>query len=343
MLQFECPSCQNLCQAVTDFAGKLVICPQCGQSVPIPRDAAAITAEPPALPRPVDADDVLRGRSIMKDGGAGRVWVRHGVHVLVVLAIIGILIALLVPSVRRVREPAARTHSINNLKQIGLAIHGFHDVKKRLPFNGADGVDYSKAAIAKDFTSGSWMFQILPFIEQGPAFEKVDRKAVMPAFHCPGRSRPLLEKSNGGGAWSDYFYNNYINDPMRAADPAAPDMRTTLMDITDGTSHTILVGHGSIDKRQYTSEADVTLCSNIFTGGTAGTMRSGDNGRTNPTGVTLQRDADEAPTIGSWGGPFPQGALMCLADGTVRMFPYATENFSAFLTPTGGENVIMPD
>jgi type II secretory pathway pseudopilin PulG len=267
------------------------------------------------------------------------------IELLVIIAIIAILIALLVPAVQKVREAAMRTQSMNNLKQIGLAFHNFHDGNGRLPFNGSNSavgnVKYSAEAKDGKTESGSWAFQILPYIEQLQLFNNVTRDAGIAIYLCPARGRPLVETSNGGGAWTDYFYNNYINNALEATKTSSADKQRRFNDITDGTSNTIMIGHGNIRTSQYKANADVTLSSNIFKGGTSGTARAGNSTTkdqpSNPGGVTLSRDSDKAPVLGSWGGPFAGGALMAYADGSVRFMSYSVENFSAYLTPAGGE------
>src|SRR5262245_46188100 len=95
--------------------------------------------------------------------------VRRGftlVELLVVIAIIGILMALLLPAVQGVRESARRTQCTNNLKQIGLGVHNYHDAFKKLP-NA-----YSEK------TGLSWQVYILPYIEQAARFEKFDITTV---------------------------------------------------------------------------------------------------------------------------------------------------------------------
>ena len=359
---FQCPSCNAQVQVSEEFAGKRIVCPHCAHSATVPASADA-TPQGITTPELAEAHVARKRRESTPDGdlslisqteveqdysARARSRLNITVTVGVLLAVVSIMVALLFAATVKIREGAARTQSINNLKQIGLAFHGFHDANKRLPFNGSDivaeGQKYSRQAHAGNTNSGSWAWVILPYIDSNPVFNMAPERRPnvrVFAYLCPGRGRPDREEDRG--AWTDYFYNNYLNDPKQAAKPDAADVRRALKDITDGSSNTIIVGHGNIDTRQYQAKADVTLSSNIFLGGTFGTARAGDNGEVAPGGVTLQRDSASAPTIGSWGGPFPQGALMCMGDATVRMFPYDTKNFSSFLTPTGKEEVMLPD
>jgi prepilin-type N-terminal cleavage/methylation domain-containing protein len=87
------------------------------------------------------------------------------IELLVVIAIIAVLIALLVPAVQKVRYVAARTQSTNNLKQCALASHSYCDAWKCLPFNGV------ASALSTDNTSGSWAYQVLPYVDQQPLYD----------------------------------------------------------------------------------------------------------------------------------------------------------------------------
>lgn len=356
MPQFRCPSCGAEAHAGDEFAGKRIVCPECRQSCAVPTNADATpegitTPEHARGPRRCAEDDELpeTARSI-RDANARTAWLAwltmKKVLIAISVCVIGPLaLVLFLPGVQRVRETTALDVSRFHLREIGHGLHGFHDFHKRMPFNGSDAAvrdaKYSASARAGDFQSGSWAFQILPFIDQNPLFNDPRRDMVVAAYLCPGRGRPAKEEP--GGAWCDYFLNPYLNDPKQAAKPDAPDQRRKMTEITDGTSMTIFVGHGTLDTRQYASTKNVTLSTNILQGGTSGTIRAGDNGEHNPEGNILKRDSATVPTPGSWGGPFPRGALMCMGDATVRMFPYTTQDFGAFLTPTGNEGVELPD
>src|SRR6267378_3866207 len=91
------------------------------------------------------------------------------IELLVVIAIVAILIGLLVPAVQKVREAAARTQCVNNLKQIGLACHNYHDTNKKLPPALNEILTPRTQAQAKlVWWYASWMARILPFVEQNP-------------------------------------------------------------------------------------------------------------------------------------------------------------------------------
>ncbi|MBN2295161.1 MAG: DUF1559 domain-containing protein [Pirellulales bacterium] len=116
------------------------------------------------------------------------------VELLVVIAIIGILIALLLPAIQAAREAARRMQCSNNLKQIGLALHGFHNQHGALPLS------------RMPCHHGTWANELWPFIEQGsvtarwgketsfhfqPEFNK---QTQVPIYYCPSRRGPQLSK-----------------------------------------------------------------------------------------------------------------------------------------------------
>jgi prepilin-type N-terminal cleavage/methylation domain-containing protein len=140
------------------------------------------------------------------------------VELLVVIAIIGILIALLLPAVQAAREAARRAECSNNLKQMGLAVHNFHDVYKFLPSAGRHWTDIPSFKVAAGASASDpggvpeippmqnagWGFQILPFMEQQQVHEgggqqtPLDKSifavgAEIKGFTCPSRRAPLAQ------------------------------------------------------------------------------------------------------------------------------------------------------
>src|SRR5229473_2880769 len=99
------------------------------------------------------------------------------IELLVVIAIIAVLIGLLLPAVQKVREAANRTRCTNNLKQIGLALHGYRDVNGLLP---PGGMVLPQNWPSDPWTSGkgSWAVYTLPYMEQNNLFLRFDKLAV---------------------------------------------------------------------------------------------------------------------------------------------------------------------
>src|SRR4051812_35042485 len=108
------------------------------------------------------------------------------IELLVVIAIIAILIALLVPAVQKVREAAARTQCINNMKQVGLALHSFHDNYKKFP--GAPG-----KGVGGSIYHHSWVTAILPFFEQNALYQQIDLKNTGDNYVGTGGTTPSDE------------------------------------------------------------------------------------------------------------------------------------------------------
>ncbi len=101
------------------------------------------------------------------------------VELLVVIAIIGILIALLLPAVQAAREAARRSQCSNNLKQIGLALHNYHDANKTFPFSWM--VYLPSGGLGMDTNAQVWGTRILPYLEQSALYDQYDSR--YPSFN----------------------------------------------------------------------------------------------------------------------------------------------------------------
>ena len=134
------------------------------------------------------------------------------IELLVVIAIIAVLIALLLPAVQQARESARRTQCRNNLKQIGLALHSYHDSHKVFPMGLSDTV-WGNSEITGD--GWAWGAALLPFIDQAVLYNQFNFNAnpyntggnqamgatPIAAFSCPSDgSRPSITSNNPGNA-----------------------------------------------------------------------------------------------------------------------------------------------
>jgi prepilin-type N-terminal cleavage/methylation domain-containing protein/prepilin-type processing-associated H-X9-DG protein len=154
------------------------------------------------------------------------------VELLVVIAIIGILVALLLPAVQAAREAARRMSCGNNAKQLGLALHNYHDTVKVFPPGGLWAMDVPWAGGTPDDTRrGGVLVHILPFIEQAPLYDKLDftrshvsfspgwrahiyeqnvngnqraRAVVIPSYVCPSDDNRPPTNANTGNARANY-------------------------------------------------------------------------------------------------------------------------------------------
>ncbi len=293
------------------------------------------------------------------------------IELLVVIAIIAILVALLLPAVQQAREAARRSQCKNNLKQIGLALHNYHDVHNVFP---PGGMTFGPCCGTQ--SQISWPISILPQLEQENLFRRYNqnqtnehssnqfvREQIMPVYSCPSEPgvNTLEQPESGPGSGLRYRHGSYRGVGGRSDGSGwwdnsqasalrqewkgvlhVVDSRLTnekFSTITDGTSNTIMVGEYS----PRTHRRRATFWAYTYT--SYNTSDATNQSR------TLMPDYDRCVSIGGAGGSNPckrgwgsahiGGLHFLLCDGSAR-FLSINININLFtdLATIGGNELV---
>lgn len=271
------------------------------------------------------------------------------VELLVVIAIIGILVGLLLPAVQAAREAARRMQCSNNLKQLGLAMHNYHDTYDSLPYGASAGWGHD------------WTAFILPQIEQTPLYDSIptpfndsgawtgtDARSLglialaqthVPAFRCPSQVGPTHEASdvnglanrainnylacaggnaetdNNGAGGMDSSNGLFLASLFTSSNPLPP---RKFRDATDGLSSTVLIGESQymLDAAQGCNICDRFLFYHMNYDSGSGSDFSESLGSTFFKINSDQTNNQEREL--SYSSYHPGGAQIALADGSAR-------------------------
>lgn len=290
------------------------------------------------------------------------------IELLVVIAIIAVLVALLLPAVQQAREAARRTQCKNNLKQLGLALHNYHDVHRTFP-SGWIAVDpATRLPSAHEGVSGAaWGLMILPQIEQDNVYKLFNAslpltdaanapllKTTLQTFRCPSDPQPdyfTINDEASGSAITQLPIANYIGcfgtEELDGCENSPGDLpvmadgtcvgdgvfyhnsKVRIDDITDGTSNTLLLGERKTVK---TLDWYTTW---------PGMIAEGEEAFQRVCGSADHVPNDPHHHFDDFSSQHTGGAQFCLADGSVR---FVSENmdkatYQATATIRGGEVV----
>ncbi len=259
------------------------------------------------------------------------------VELLAVIAVIGLLIALLLPAVQAAREAARRTQCENKLKQIGIALVAYHDIHRRFPIGNV--------------STTFWTFQtaILPQLEQENLYKRADFSYLncfeynkahgglgmvsvnLPVWQCA--SEPRSGQRWSDAAWGTYANGNYLG-VMGTTITAGNGMLYSnsavgVADVQDGTSQTLFVGERG-------------MVGDLLLGWWAcgsGTNARGDSDNLLATELGFTEGSDDSAHLTHFWSYHPEGGEFLFVDSSVRFQSYSIDNntFQRLATRAGRE------
>jgi prepilin-type N-terminal cleavage/methylation domain-containing protein len=283
------------------------------------------------------------------------------VELLVVIAIIGILVALLLPAVQAAREAARRMSCNNNLEQVGLALHNYHDTHKSLPMGwiGIDPATGQQHALGQP--GWGWAATILPFLEQSNTESLINgvlpitdpanlaaRQTHLPIYRCPSdaNSQELFEIT-GSMPTVRISTANYVGiagtielancETLPIGTQCQTDgifyhnSSTAFRDIVDGLSNTFMGGERS---------------SKIKNSTWVGSIPGADEGFERFLGLADDHPPNtEGVHLDDLSSYHPAGVNFVIVDGSVRLITDTIDlrAYRALATRQGGEAVSLPD
>ncbi|HVJ66691.1 MAG TPA: DUF1559 domain-containing protein [Caulifigura sp.] len=277
------------------------------------------------------------------------------IELLVVIAILSLLIALLLPAVQQAREAARRTQCRNNLKQIGLALHNYHDSHNTFPMGYCARMTYVDGA-ADTSPGWSWAAYILPQLDQSSLYNQFNWSAApsaigavqknVPVYLCPTdltQSDPFNVPDDNGVTVLKAAASSYAG--VCGSDSVSPESKigdgslfrnssVRIADITDGSTQTIIVG-----ERMFCIARGVWAAAVNNGTITVGPMNANPTATEHGPAATLvlihshlnnTKEDDGDPGLEHYSSLHPGGSHVLFADGSVHFIrTVPTDNKSA--------------
>jgi prepilin-type N-terminal cleavage/methylation domain-containing protein len=295
------------------------------------------------------------------------------IELLVVIAIIAILIGLLLPAVQKVREAAARIQCGNNMHQMGVALHSYHDANTVLP----KGYSVYTSAAPRE-GAWTWMALILPYVEQDNLWKQAKTFAngggtnwyawynpactvTLKVYHCPADTRFGQKFIGAPHGIQDQSLTTYLGNSGTTSTSFNGvlfyESKVKLTDITDGTSNTIMVGERPPNSNvefgwwfaaygyDGRGNADCVMTSNDLAVANYFIANYGcTSGATPAQKIGLQPGN---PNVGCDAAHYwsfhPAGSMFLMGDASTRVISYGNNNILPALSTRSGGEVAAPN